>query len=303
MAVAEEAPETAAAAPQRVRSFAPRYPAWLTAPSLLYYAFFFLAPLAILVVFSFARQPSSFSPGGTVVYAFDPSQYQAVWDPLYIRIFGKTLLMAGLGTVATLLVGYPIAYWMARYLTRWKSLVLLLVVVPFWTSFLIRTYAWLIILDPQGVVARFLKSAGIVDRLDWIGNWQAVGIGLVYNYLPLLILPVYASLERMDWTLVEASTDLGSSPFTAFRQITLPLTLPGLITGALLVFIPMSGEYVIPTILGQGRFEFVGNVIADQFGGSNWPLGSAMSMALMLCLSLFVILYIVFATREEQFGA
>jgi spermidine/putrescine transport system permease protein len=153
------------------------------------------------------------------------------------------------------------------------------------------------------VVARFLKSAGLMDRLDWIGNWQAVGIGLVYNYLPLLILPVYASLERMDWTLVEASTDLGASPFTAFRQITLPLTLPGLITGALLVFIPMSGEYVIPTILGQGRFEFVGNVIADQFGGSNWPLGSAMSMALMLCLSLFVILYIVFATREEQFGA
>jgi len=303
MAVAEEAPETTAAPPRRVRSFAPRYPAWLTAPSLLYYAIFFLAPLGILVVFSFARQPNSFAPGSTVVYALDPSQYQAVWDPLYIRIFGKTLLMAGLGTVATVLVGYPIAYWMARYLTKWKSIVLLLVVVPFWTSFLIRTYAWLIILDPQGVVARFLKSAGIMDRLDWIGNWQAVGIGLVYNYLPLLILPVYASLERMDWTLVEASTDLGASPFTAFRQITLPLTLPGLITGALLVFIPMSGEYVIPTILGQGRFEFVGNVIADQFGGSNWPLGSAMSMALMLCLSLFVLLYIVFATREEQFGA
>ncbi len=302
MAVAEEAPETTAAPPRR-RSFAPRYPAWLTAPSLVYYAFFFLAPLAILVVFSFARQANTFSANGTVVYALDPSQYQAVWDPLYIRIFAKTLLMAALGTTSTVLVGYPIAYWMARYLTKWKSLVLLLVVVPFWTSFLIRTYAWLIILDPQGVVARFLKSAGLMDRLDWIGNWQAVGIGLVYNYLPLLILPVYASLERMDWTLVEASTDLGASPFTAFRQITLPLTLPGLITGALLVFIPMSGEYVIPTILGQGRFEFVGSVIADQFGGSNWPLGSAMSMALMLCLSLFVILYIVFATREEQFGA
>ena len=108
-----------------------------------------------------------------------------------------------------------------------------------------------------------------MDRLDWIWNWQAIGIGLVYNYLPLLVLPVYASLERMDWSLVEAATDLGASPFTAFRQITLPLTLPGLITGALLVFIPMSGEYVIPTILGGGGSSSSGTSIADQFGGSN----------------------------------
>jgi spermidine/putrescine transport system permease protein len=303
MAASEEAPARTRGGQARARTFAPRYPPWLTTPSLTYYLLFFLAPLAILVVFSFARQPNTFAPGGTVVYALDPSQYHAVFDPLYVRIFGKTLLMAAGGTIMTVIVGYPIAYWMARYLARFKSLALLLVIVPFWTSFLIRTYAWLILLDPQGVVARFLHDTGVMDRLNWIGNWQAVGIGLVYNYLPLLILPVYASLERMDWTLVEAATDLGSSPLTAFRQITLPLTLPGLITGALLVFIPMTGEYVIPSILGQGRFEFVGNVVADQFSGSNWPLGSAMSIALMLVLSLFVIIYIAFATREEQFGA
>jgi spermidine/putrescine transport system permease protein len=280
-----------------VRSFAQRYPAWLTAPSLLYYAIFFLAPLGILVVFSFARQPNSFAPGSTVVYALDPSQYQAVWDPLYIRIFGKTLLMAGLGTVATVLVGYPIAYWMARYLTKWKSLVLLLVVVPFWTSFLIRTYALKIILDPNGYLA---KDLGI----NILYTKYAVAVGLVYNYLPLFILPVFASLERMDWTLIEAATDLGARPLAAFRQVTLRLTLPGVVTGGLLVFIPMTGEYIIPAILSGGKYEFVGNAIGDQFlSAQNQPFGSALSISLMIALSIFVILYIMFATKEEQFGA
>ena len=162
----------------------------------------------------------------------------------------------------TVIVGYPIAYWMARYLARFKSLALLLVIVPFWTSFLIRTYAWLIILDPQGVVARFLHDTGVMNRLNWLGNWQAVGIGLVYNYLPLLILPVYASLERMDWTLVEAATDLGSSPLTAFRQITLPLTLPGPDHRRAARLHPDDRRVRDPDRSSAGgEFEFVGNVV------------------------------------------
>jgi spermidine/putrescine transport system permease protein len=278
---------------RRGRSFAPRYPTWLTAPSLLYYAIFFLGPMAILAVFSVSIQ----SGFGSVSYAFSGAQYSQVFSSFYITVFWHTLLMAAGGSICTILVGYPVCYWMARYLTTYKMLALLLLVVPFWTSFLIRTYALKIILDPNGYLARDL-------HFNAIYTWKAVGIGLVYNYLPLFILPVFASLERMDWTLVEAATDLGARPFNAFKDITLRLTLPGVVTGTLLVFIPMSGEYIIPNILGGGNFEFVGNAIGDTFSSAqDWPFGSALSMALMAALSVFVVIYILFATKEEQFGA
>jgi spermidine/putrescine transport system permease protein len=278
---------------RRRRSFSPRYPGWLTSPSLLYYAIFFLGPLAILVAFSLATQTGFDS----ISYGFDTTQYHLVVDPLYLKIFYRTLLMAATGSLLTILVGYPIAYWMARYLSTYKLLALLLILVPFWTSFLIRTYALKIILDPNGYLA---KNLGI----DIMFTKYAVGLGLVYNYLPLFIIPVFASLERMDWTLVEAATDLGAKPYNAFRQITLRLTMPGVVTGALLVFIPMSGEYIIPNILSGGNYEFVGNVIGDQFASAqNQPFGSAMSISLMIALSGFVALYILFATKEERFGA
>jgi len=294
MAVAEKRPEVAAvpAATRRRRSFRPRYPAWLTAPSLLYYTVFFLGPMAILVAFSLATQQGF----GSLRYGFDTSQYGQVTTSLYLTIFGRTLVMAAVGTLLTIAVGYPVAYWMARYLSTYKMLALLIVVVPFWTSFLIRTYALKIILDPNGYLARDLG-------INILYTKYAVAVGLVYNYLPLFILPVFASLERMDWTLIEAATDLGARPFTAFREITLRLTLPGVVTGALLVFIPMTGEYIIPNILSGGNYEFVGNVIGDQFNqAQNQPFGSALSIALMAVLSVFVIVYILFARKEERFG-
>jgi spermidine/putrescine transport system permease protein len=275
------------------RSFRPRYPAWLTAPSFIYYAIFFLGPMAILVAFSLAIQQGF----GSLSYGFNTAQYHLIFSSVYLDIFGRTLLMAGIGTVLTVLVGYPVAYWMARYLTTYKMLALLLIVVPFWTSFLIRTYALKIILDPHGYLA---KDLGV----NILYTKYAIAVGLVYNYLPLFILPVFASLERMDWTLIEAATDLGARPFNAFRQITLRLTLPGVVTGALLVFIPMTGEYIIPNILGGGTYEFVGNVIGDQFNAAqNQPFGSALSIGLMAALSIFVIVYILVATKEERFGA
>jgi spermidine/putrescine transport system permease protein len=285
--------EVAGVEERRRRSFSPRYPGWLTTPSLLYYAIFFLGPLAILVAFSLATQTGF----NAITYGFDTSQYHLVTDSLYVRIFERTLVMAGTGSLLTMVVGYPIAYWMARYLSTYKMLALLLVLVPFWTSFLIRTYALKIILDPHGYLA---KDLGI----DIMYTKYAVAVGLVYNYLPLFIIPVFASLERMDWSLVEAATDLGAKPFNAFRQITLRLTLPGVVTGALLVFIPMCGEYIIPNILSGGNYEFVGNVIGDQFASAqNQPFGSALSISLMIALSGFVALYILFATKEERFGA
>jgi spermidine/putrescine transport system permease protein len=295
MAAAEKTQPAGAAtaAPRVARSFRPRYPAWLTMPSFLYYAIFFLGPMAILVAFSLATQKGF----GSLSYGFDISQYRQIANSLYVNIFVRTLVMASLGSLLTIVVGYPIAYWMARYLTTYKMLALLLIVVPFWTSFLIRTYALKIILDSHGYLARDLG-------INIMYTKYAVGVGLVYNYLPLFILPVFASLERMDWTLIEAATDLGARPFTAFRQITLRLTLPGVVTGALLVFIPMTGEYIIPNILSGGSYEFVGNVIGDQFNqAQNQPFGSALSIALMAALSVFVVVYILFATKEEQFGA
>ena len=296
MAVDQAEAELAAAGTRRrARSFMPRYPGWLTAPSLLYYAIFFLGPMAILVAFSLATEKGF----GSLTYGFDTSQYKLILgsNGFYLNIFARTLVMASVGSVLTVIVGYPVAYWMARYLTTYKMLALLVAVVPFWTSFLIRTYALKIILDPNGYLARDLG-------INIMFTKYAVAVGLVYNYLPLFILPVFASLERMDWTLVEAANDLGARPFTAFREITLRLTLPGVVTGALLVFIPMTGEYIIPNILSGGNYEFVGNVIGDQFNqAQNQPFGSALSIGLMLALSVFVIVYILFATKEEQFGA
>lgn len=289
------APAPAPSGAVRRRSFKPHYPVWLTGPSLLYYLVFFLGPMAILAAFSVAQQSGFVG----IKYGFYLDQFKALNDPLYIDTFVLTLKMAALGSIATILIGYPVAYWMTRYLTTYKSLALLLIVVPFWTSFLIRTYALKIILDPQGYLS---KDMGF----NALYTWKAIGIGLVYNYLPLLILPVYASLERMDWTLIEAATDLGARPFAAFRQITLKLTLPGLVTGGLLVFIPMCGEYVIPGILGGGASgtTFAGSVIGDTFlVQHDQPFGSAMSITLMAILSVFVVVYILFATREEQFGA
>jgi spermidine/putrescine transport system permease protein len=294
MAVVEQEEKEAVATPvpRRKRSFRPRYPVWLTAPSFLYYAIFFLGPMAILVVFSLATQRGF----GSLSYGFDISQYRLIGSSLYLTIFVRTLVMASVGSLLTIAVGYPLAYWMARYLTTYKMLALLVVVVPFWTSFLIRTYALKIILDPNGYLARDLG-------INILYTKYAVAVGLVYNYLPLFILPVFASLERMDWTLIEAATDLGARPFTAFREITLRLTLPGVVTGALLVFIPMTGEYIIPNILSGGNYELVGNVIGDQFNqAQNQPFGSALSITLMAALSLFVIVYIVFARKEERFG-
>ena len=294
MAVAEQTDTAAVAtpAPRRKRSFRPRYPGWLTAPSLVYYAIFFLGPMAILVAFSLATQRGF----GSLSYGFDISQYRLIGSSLYVNIFVRTLVMASIGSLLTIAVGYPLAYWMARYLTTYKLLALLVLIVPFWTSFLIRTYALKIILDPKGYLARDLG-------INILYTKYAVGVGLVYNYLPLFILPVFASLERMDWSLIEAATDLGTRPFTAWRQITLRLTLPGVVTGALLVFIPMTGEYIIPSILSGGNYEFVGNLIGDQFQqAQNQPFGSALAIGLMAVLSVFVVVYILFARKEERFG-
>jgi spermidine/putrescine transport system permease protein len=261
----------------------------LSLPALAWYLAFFVCPLAIMAVFSFSRR-EGFSG---IVYDFNLENYEDLIDPLYGEVFTRTLGLAGFGTVATLIIGFPLAYYLARW-AKHKTLLLLLVVVPFWTSILIRTYAWLIIFDP---------GFPLVGELGWLYQTEAVYVGVVYNYLPLMVLPVYAALERMDWSLVEAAEDLGDTPLRAFRRITLPLAAPGVIAGSLLVFIPMMGEYLNPVILGGDKTVYAGNLIGQQFLTSrDWPFGSAIAMVLILSMTVVVLVYSRLVSREEAYG-
>jgi spermidine/putrescine transport system permease protein len=279
------------------------YPFQLALPSLAYYCAFFVIPLCFLLLFAVAT-PVGF---GGVEYGFDLGNFEAGLDGLYVEVFLRTLRTAAVGTLLIILVGYPLSYWIVRYAPEHRrGLFLALIIVPFWTSFLIRTYSFLIVFSPEFFLSDWLQSLKLTDApLEILNTTTAIQFGLVYNYLPLFVLPLYATLERMDWRLVDAATDLGASQWTAFRQITLRLTAPGLITGTLLVFIPMMGEYVIPLVLGGGRVDFIGNVIQRLFlEAQDYALGSALAVLVMGSLSFFVALYLYLSTRTEQeYGA
>jgi spermidine/putrescine transport system permease protein len=273
---------------RRERSGGPRYPGWLALPAVGWYAAFFLAPLAFIFAYSFAELEGF----AGIAFAWNLENYRYLWDPLYGEVFLRTLGLSLFGTAATLLVGFPFAYWLARYAPR-RTLLLLLVILPFWTSFLIRTYAWLLILDPSFP----LFSALDVNLLY---SQQAIYIGVVYNYLPLMVLPLYAALERMDWSLVEAAEDLGDNAFRAFRRVTLPLSLPGIVAGSLLVFIPLSGEYLIPAILGGNKTAYTGTLIAQQFSEAHdWPFGSAIAMVVIAGMTVVLVAFSRIAARGE----
>jgi spermidine/putrescine transport system permease protein len=275
------------------------YPFGLALPSLAYYCAFFLIPLGYMLLFAVATTVGF----GEVQYGLDFGNFSAALDPLYIDVFLRTLRTAALGTVGIILVGYPLAYWIARYApAERRGLYLALIIVPFWTSFLIRTYSFTIVLSPEFFLSDWLQSLRLTDGpLALLNTTAAVQIGLVYNYLPLFVLPLYATLERMDWRLVDAATDLGASQWAAFRQITLRLTAPGLVTGTLLVFIPMMGEYVIPLVLGGGRVDFIGNVIQRSFlEQQDYAFGAALAMLVMAALSVFVVLYLYLSVRTED---
>jgi spermidine/putrescine transport system permease protein len=279
------------------------YPFQLAFPSLAFYCAFFVVPLVFLLLFSVAT-PVGF---GGVEYGFDLNNFSTALDPLYVETFLRTLRTAAIGTLLIVLVGYPLAYWIARYAPEHRrGMFLALIIVPFWTSFLIRTYSFLIVLSPEFFLSDWLQTLKITDApLDILYTTTAIQIGLVYNYLPLFVLPLYATLERMDWRLIDAAKDLGAGEWDAFRQITLRLTAPGLVIGTLLVFIPMMGEYVIPLVLGGGRVDFIGNVIQRLFlEAQDYALGSALAVLVMGALSFFVALYLYLSTRTEQeYGA
>jgi spermidine/putrescine transport system permease protein len=233
--------------------------------------------------------------------------FRELWDPLWLQVFRDTFGMALMGTLGCLFVGYPFAYWLGTRVRQNKTLLLILVVVPFWTSILIRTYAWQLLLAPRGPLSGALQTLNLIaNPLDILFTRRAVFVGLVYDYLPLMVFPLYVAIERMDRGLVEASRDLGVGRWGTFWRVTVPLTMPGILTGCLLVFVPMTGEYVVPTILGGAKQALVGPILANQFlDAFNWPFGAAMSLVLVVFLLVVIFLYLRFLGRraEESLGA
>ena len=266
----------------------------LILPAGLWYLVLLVAPLAIVVLFSFGERGATGGYGGG--FTFD--NFQGVLrqpDPLITSVF-----LATAGTILCLVIGLPLAYYIATRAGSRKSLFLVLLVIPFWTSFLIRTYAWLMILGPEGVAGWIGDLIGN-PSFRILGTEQAVLLGLVYGYLPLMVFPLYVTLERMDRTLVEASKDLGAGRWATFRQITLPVMMPGLISGSILVFIPMMGEYVIPQILGYGRVFTMGNALVLRFlEARNWPSGAALAVALIIVMLVAISLYLWYLSRGRR---
>ena len=269
----------------------------LLAPALLWLTFFFLIPLFSIFVYSFAQRGTY----GGIRWVFTFDNYQRLFQPLYVGIFWRSVSTGFVATLACLIIGYPFAYYLARYQYRWRNVLLLLVVIPFWTNFLIRTYAWILILRTEGVLNTALRWVfPDMPPIELLNTPIAVQIGLIYGYLPFMILPLYASLEKMEHALIEAAKDLGASPWKAFLRITLPLSLPGVTAGSMLVFIPTVGAFITPDLLGGGKVDYIGNVVERQFKTArDWPFGSALSFLLMGIVLVATVVYFRTLQAEE----
>jgi spermidine/putrescine transport system permease protein len=263
----------------------------LLAPAGAWFLVMLILPLTVVLVFSFGER----APAGGVVLAFSFEQYANL--PARWAAFKNTLTLAPIGTIAALLIAYPLAYFLAvRVSPKWKTMLLVLVIVPFWTSILIRSYAWIFLLGGRGLPA-LLEWFGL-DGIRLINTPFAVLVGIIYGYLPLMVFPIYVSLDRLDKRLLEASSDLGSPPWRTFLQVTLPLSVPGIATGCMLVFILLMGEFLIPAMLGGGKVFFVGNALVDLFLQSrNWAYGSAVAVALVVIMLITVTLYMRLLNR------
>ncbi|PAV48211.1 ABC transporter permease [Pseudomonas sp. HAR-UPW-AIA-41] len=287
---APSAPPHCAARATTPVSLSRRVTLLLLLPSTLWFCLLLLMPLLVILVFSLGERGHSGGYSAALTLA-NYANLGARW-----QAFANTLWLAPLGTLACLLAAYPLAYFLAVRTQRNRSLLLTLVIVPFWTSFLIRTYAWIYILGGKGLPA-LLASLGL-DNIRLLNTPGAVLIGIVYGYLPLMVFPIYVSLEKLDKRLLEASSDLGASTFETLRRITLPLSAPGIITGCMLVFILLMGEFLIPALLGGGKVFFVGNALVDLFLQSqNWPFGSAVAMTLVAMMLAIIALYLRLVRR------
>jgi spermidine/putrescine transport system permease protein len=267
---------------------------WFLLPAWLTMAVLFAAPFAIVLAYSFLTR----GVFGGIEMPWTTESYQRLVDPLYLTILWRSFVMALAATVLCLLLAFPAALFISRATGR-KNLYLQLVMLPFWTSFLVRTYAWIFLLRDTGLFNTGLQALGIIHSpLPLLYNDGAVLLGLVYGYLPFMVLPIYATLERLDPALVEAAADLGARPLTTVFRIVVPLARPGIVAGSVLVFIPCLGAYLTPDLLGGGRTVLVGNLVQNQFTTArDWPFGSAVSIVLM---ALVTVLLVIFLRRESE---
>jgi spermidine/putrescine transport system permease protein len=284
----------------------------LLSPAVAVVSIIGVAPMAIILVYSFLR------PGyyGGVEWTFNFENYiqflftrdlfdeTLSFDPAYLAIFGRSALQAGFATFASLLLGFPTAYYIATRRPRWRNMLAFLITIPFWTNLLIRTYAMLLLLRDDGLINSLLLATGVIKHpLQMVYTDFAIAVGLVYTYLPFMVLPIYAAIERLDFRLVEAGFDLYATRAQVLRRIIIPIARPGIIAGALLVFIPSLGTYITAVLLGGGRKLMIGNLIANQFGESrNWPLGSALTVILLACVVTALLIYIRQMPKQVRHG-
>jgi spermidine/putrescine transport system permease protein len=274
--------------------------AGLLAPVTVWLGLFFLVPLLLILAYSFGTS----GVYGGITLGFNPGNFLKVFDPLYLEIIVRTFVIALITTLLCLALGYPLAYFIALKSGTWKNVLILMVMIPFWTSLLLRAYAWVVILNGNGIANRTLQFLGITDEpLTLIFTPQAVMMGMVYSYLPFMILPLYAALEKFDVRLKEAAQDLGASRWHTFWRVTFPLSMPGVIAGSILVFIPSAGEFVIPDLLGGSRTTMTGNLIRAQFGQArDWAFGSALSVMLAVLLLGAIMFYVRKVGAEKLEG-
>lgn len=283
--------------------------ALLSLPTWLVLGALFVVPLLIMLAISFGQRGTYgglkeiTDLGEYLASGAFLANYRTSLEPLYLQIYWRSIWMAVVTTVLCLAVGYPIAYYVAVLApARRKNLLLALVVIPFWTSFLIRTYAWMLILRTEGLINTLLRQGGLIEQpLELLYNPFAVMIGLVYGELPFMILPLYASLEKLDLPLLEAGADLGANPVHTFWRVTVPLTMPGIVAGVILVFIPSIGQFVVSDLLGGAKSILTGNLIQNQFAiARNKPFGSAVAFELMAVVLLLLLAYSWYARRKGQ---
>jgi spermidine/putrescine transport system permease protein len=268
-------------------------------PALAYLLVFMAIPLVLIISYAFLTSGRF----GGVRPPITLDNVARLTEPLYVEVLFTSILTAGAATLLAFAIGFPAALAITRLSPKWQTIALIAVVLPFWTNFLIRTYAWIVLLNREGLINDGLALLG-QSRIDVLYTRNAVVLGLMYAYLPLMVLPIYASLQRLDPSLLEAARNLGAGGWRRFRTVLLPLTMPGILTGCLFVFIPSLGNFVIPELLGGGNSQMIGNLIRDQFLKSrDWPFGSALSLLVLALLLIIVMLQSRAARRMRRWSA
>ena len=270
----------------------------MTSPAILWLLIFVASPLVYVLVISFLKKGTY----GGVVASFNFQNYLRIFDPLYLNIFLVSIIIAAATTVLCLLIGYPFAYIIARSSAHKKNILLTLIMLPFWTNSLIRTYGWIILLRTNGTFNTLLTSAHLISQpLQMLYTNGAVMVGMVYTLFPFMVLPLYSSIEKLDYSLLEAASDLGAKPRRAFLRVTLPLTVPGIFAGCIQVFIPTLGYFFISDLLGGGNSILIGNLIRNQFlAARDWPFGAALSILLIVFTIVLIRVYNHFGGRLEN---